>query len=111
MDQIIDWRGKSGTVYRYWFSGFADFYKVDAGNYMFVKQLPNGNYLPVYIGQAASLAARLPCHERIADAKKAGATLVMSHTTQGGEAVRLAEEKDLIQQWSPVLNTQHKQAQ
>jgi hypothetical protein len=66
---------------------------------MFVRQLANGNWLPVYIGQADDLCSRLPNHDRLAEAKLAGATQVMAHTTPAGEQVRLDEERDLIQYW------------
>jgi hypothetical protein len=105
-NEVIDWPGQSGLMYRYWFAGFTDSFKDEGGNYMFVRPAGNG-YLPVYIGQADSLRSRLPGHERLADAKRAGATLVMCHTTPGGETARLAEERDLIQRWAPALNTHH----
>jgi hypothetical protein len=108
----IDFAGASGRVYHYPFlaSLAADQIKKEAGNYVFVKRLANGNAVPVYFGQADNLSARLSTHDRWAEAAKLGATQVYAHTTQGGEAARLAEEKDLIQRWKPALNTQHKQA-
>jgi len=105
----IDWPGQSGKTYRYWSAAFTDTFKDEGGNYMYVKQLTNGNYLPVYIGVADSLKNRLGSHDRFDEAKRAGATFVMAHTTPAGEQARLAEEKDLIQRWSPVLNTHHRQ--
>lgn len=110
MADYIDWPGKSGSTYRYWFlpNLEAANIKSEAGNYMFAKKLANGNYLPAYIGQADNLSNRLPNHERLADAVKAGATYVLTHTTPAGEQARLAEERDLIQQWDPPLNTQHR---
>src|SRR5262249_27283175 len=106
----VDWVGRSGTKHRYWFLDriTADGIKPEGGNYAFVRQLTNGNFTPLYFGQAENLQARIPCHERWDDAKRAGATHVMAHTTQGGEAARLAEERDLIQQWNPPLNVQHR---
>jgi excinuclease UvrABC nuclease subunit len=108
----LDWPGQSGSTYRYWplLSLEAASIKPEAGNYMFVKALANGNYLPVYIGQADNLRTRLPNHERMQDAIKAGATLVYAHTNSAAESARLNEEQDLIQRWNPVLNTQHKKA-
>lgn len=107
----ITWPGQTGKTYDYWWLNdiTANGIKAESGNYMFVKRLPNGNWLPVYIGQAEDLRARIPTHERLDDAKRAGATHVMAHTTQGGERARLAEEQDLIARWQPVLNTQHKE--
>jgi hypothetical protein len=108
---IIDWPGKSGKTYRYWALSTiaAEGIQAVSGNYAFVKQLPNGNYLPLYFGEAQDLRARIPCHDRLDDARRLGITHVMAHTTQGGEQVRLAEERDLIQQWNPTMNTHHRQ--
>ena len=106
----IDWTGESGKTYKYWSSEFTSSYKDEGGNYMFVKPTGSNRYVPVYIGQADGLKDRLPNHERIADAKRAGATLVMTHTTPGGEHGRLAEERDLIRKWAPSLNTHHQKA-
>ena len=78
------------------------------GNYIFGRRLPNGNFLPIYVGETDNFRARLPSHERWKEAKKAGATHVMAHITPAGEAARKAEEKDLIQKWSPPLNVQHR---
>lgn len=110
-DWFIDLRGASGKSYRYW--------KLDspripaaildvAGNYAFLRQLANGNWLPVYIGEADSLRNRLPNHERWDDAIKAGTSLVVSHTTPAGERARLLEEQDLIAHWNPALNVHHR---
>jgi hypothetical protein len=104
MTDTIDWLGKSGKTHRYWFLDLNLPIKNEPGNYMFIKRLPNGNWLPVYIGQADSLRN----HERLAEARLAGATHAMSHTTAGGEQDRLDEERDLIQYWDPPLNTHHR---
>ncbi len=106
----IDWTGKSGTKYRYWFLDdiTANGINAVAGNYAFVKQLANGNFLPLYFGQAEDLKARIPNHDRWDEAKRAGVTHVMAHTTPAGEQARLDEERDLIQQWNPPLNVQHR---
>ncbi len=107
----IDWNGASGKSYRYWFLTDTTAAGIQAvgGNYAFVKQLPNGNFLPLYFGQAEDLQVRIPGHERWDEAKRAGAIHVMAHTAPAGEQARLAEERDLIQQWNPILNTHHRQ--
>jgi hypothetical protein len=110
MTEIVDWQGKSGTSYRYWFLAnvTAAGIQTVAGNYAFVKRLPNGNFVPLYFGVAENLSARISNHERWDDAVRAGMTHVMAHTTRGGEKVRCDEEIDLIQQWHPPLNMQHR---
>jgi hypothetical protein len=112
-NDYIDWFGKSGNLYRYW---FADRPSVNAtikdkgGNFVFVMRLPSRNYIPLYFGQANSLRYELPNHERFAEAIRAGATHVMSHTTPDGEGARWVELGDLIRQWRPVLNFQRRQS-
>jgi hypothetical protein len=107
---IVDWPGESGKTYRYYAlaSVTTAGIKAGPGNYAFVKQLPNGNFTPLYFGQAEDLQARLPCHERLDEARRAGVTHVMAHTQSGGEQVRLAEEYDLIRHWNTALNTHHR---
>jgi hypothetical protein len=103
--------GASGTSYPYYkldAPRVASSIKAIAGNYVFLKRLANGNYLPVYVGQADNLQARLPTHERFDDAVRAGASVVVAHSTPNGEPARLAEERDLIQKWNPALNTHHR---
>jgi hypothetical protein len=110
MSFIIDWIGKSGTSYRYWSleNITAAGIQAVAGNYVFAKQLPNGNLVPLYFGVADDLQARIPNHERWAEAVRLGATHVMAHSTPAGEQARLVEERDLIQYWNPPLNMQHR---
>jgi hypothetical protein len=106
----IDWNGVTGSTYRYWFletPRIPSSIKDEGGNYAFVKQLPNGNFVPLYFGQADSLRNRIPNHERWNDAIRAGATHVMSHTTPSAVS-RDLEEVDLIRQWNPILNEHHR---
>jgi hypothetical protein len=110
MTIIVDWVGKSGLQYRYWQLHDCTAAAIQAvgGNYAFVKPLPDGKFVPVYFGVADDLRARIPGHERWAEAAKLGATFVMSHTTPAGAQARIDEERDLIQYWNPPLNTQHR---
>ena len=107
----IDWPGKSGTTYRYWF--LTDIspgaIKEQGGNYMFVR-LANtalNKWEPVYIGIAEGLRARLPSHEIWAAAKRLGASAIMGHTQDAAD-LREKEEQDLIALWNPSLNTHHR---
>lgn len=49
---------------------------------------------------------RLPNHEVLETAKRAGATHAMAHI-QADRAAREAEERDLIGHWNPPPNTHH----
>lgn len=110
MATSIDLPGLSGRSYRYFFlaSIAADSVKTDPGNYLFAQPLSNGKVKVLYFGQADNLSRRLSTHDRWDEARRAGATQVYAHVTQGGEAARCAEEKDLIQRWDPPLNVQHR---
>ncbi len=113
--QFIEWAGKSGKTYKYWLreieAGYKTAnYKSEAGNYGFAKRLPNGKFTPLYFGESDDLEARvISRHEKWDDAIKLGVTHVMGHTTPAGEQIRLAEERDLIEDWNPPLNVQHRQ--
>ena len=111
-EQYIDWTGSSGAKYRYWFlvNPTSAGILAKPGNYAFVKQLPNGNFTPLYFGESEDLQARIPGHDRWQEAVRAGMTHVMAHSAAGGESARQAEERDLIQQWHPPLNVQHRRA-
>ena len=78
------------------------------GNYAFVAQLPNGRFRPLYFGESSNLRHRMPNHEVWEKAVSLGATHAMAHATQAGDEARLAEERDLIANYNPALNTQHR---
>lgn len=111
MADHIDLPGQSGKSYRYFFlkSIAAPDVKAVPGNYIFTKPgTAAGKVVILYAGQADDLSRRLSTHDRWEEAKRAGANRVYAHTTQGGEAVRCAEERDVIQRWQPPLNVQHR---
>ena len=113
MSDYIDWPDATGRTYRYWFlatPAVASSIQDVAGNYVFAKRLPNGNYVPLYFGIADSLRNRIPSHDRWHDAVRAGATHVLAHTTPAGDTAQAAEEKALIQHWNPTLNVHHRKA-
>lgn len=108
---FIDWPGSAGAKYRYWFLGDLSPARIkdQPGNYMFVRQTNREKnwWLPVYIGIADNLRQRLPNHEVWEEAKRCGATHVMGHT-QTDRVKRENEERDLIGEWNPQCNTQHR---
>jgi hypothetical protein len=108
---FIDIPGASGTSYRYYKVNqprSAEAVEAVAANYAFLTGLANGNFEVLYVGQADNAKNRLPNHERWNDALNAGMTMVVAHSTQGGEKARLIEERDLIAKWNPPLNVQHR---
>lgn len=97
-----------------WLDGY-DFsvYQHDAGwnevpgLYVFAGQNLQGQWYPLYVGQAESLAERIPRHERWAEAVQLGATHVHARVVQDA-TTRDAVEERLIQLYQPRLNVQLK---
>ena len=105
MADYIDWSGKSGETYRYWFTTEMKnpSMKKEAGNYMFVKERKDG-WVPVYIGETGNLDTRLNNHPELPCVRRNGGTHLMAHTTTGGKKTRTNEETDLVAHWSPPCN-------
>jgi len=77
------------------------------GVYIFTGKNAQGLWYPLYIGQAESLAARIPTHERWQEAARLGATHVHAMVVQQ-EANRDTIERELIAAYQPTLNEHHK---
>lgn len=78
-----------------------------AGLYIFAGLNSRGTWGALYIGSAASLAERLPTHEKWSAAVKLGATHIHAKV-EPNVLTRLAREKILIQHYQPRLNVQHR---
>jgi predicted GIY-YIG superfamily endonuclease len=102
----IIWPGSSGQKYEYWIFPIETIFKNEPGNYIFSKELNTGYWSACYIGQTENLNQRLGDHEKEACARRNGATHIHAHLTSGGETIRKAEERDLIQKWTPPCNEQ-----
>ena len=78
-----------------------------AGIYIFTGLNQKNLWVPLYIGQASSLANRLSGHEQWAPAVRLGATHVhaMAVSRQGDRDII---EQFMIKQWQPPLNSQLK---
>lgn len=103
----VYWPGALRT-YTYWFAKAGvreDVVAEEPGNYLFAKQIANGNWIALYVGIAENLRERLKNHERWAEASAAGATHFMVHINRNALA-RAAEEQDLIRTLQPPLNSQ-----
>ena len=100
----IHWHGVVSGKYGYFIHPIGTAFEDKPGNYIYAEETSTNRWTPVYIGQTSSLKERLADHDKEACAKKNGATHVHAHINSGGEAVRLAEESDLIRRWEPVCN-------
>jgi hypothetical protein len=72
---------------------------------IFARESRPGYSTPCYIGQIENIDERLDDHEKEACAKRNGATHIQVHVTTGGESVRKAEEKDLVQKAEPPVTS------
>ena len=102
-ETTILFTGKSGRQYKYWMHPLGTTFKESPGNYIWVKQTQPGYFVPVYIGHTNNLQLRHGNHEKEPEVRRNGAVRICAHTS-GTETERLAEEKDLIQNYKPVCN-------
>lgn len=77
------------------------------GNYIFAYANNGGGWTILYAGITDSFVNRLPNHERLAEAKKLGATHILAHTNTN-KAAREAEEADIVGYYKPKMNSQLK---
>lgn len=108
MTDTVMWPGLSSRECKYCIFTIGSSLNKEPGNYIFAKQTSPGYWAPCYIGQTQNLNERLADHGKETCAKRNGATHIHAHLTPGGEAVRKAEEADLIQKWRPPCNDQLK---
>lgn len=72
-----------------------------AGVYVFAARRGRSGWRALYVGETASLADRIPGHERWAEARRMGAT----HVHARAEFFRRREvERELIRAHDPPLN-------
>ena len=97
----VIWKGASGAGYGYWVHGIpTSINPGQDGNYIYAKKDAQGLWQPIYIGQG-DLKARtdIDNHHQSRCLKAHGATHVHVHTS-GREAERLAEEQDLLSNYT-----------
>ena len=94
--ESVVWKGASGRSYTYYVYAMpAGLNDGQDGNYVYAKRL-DGRWQPIYIGQG-DLGERtdINAHHQSRCLKTKGATHVHARKN-GGEADRLAEERDLL---------------
>lgn len=98
------WPGHSGTEYQFHVHSLNTVFKPLPGVYIYAKQLPDGDWVPIYISQTRDLHQRLEGHVRLHHGIENGATHLHAHYCSAGQAARCTEEHDLIARWQPVCN-------
>ena len=106
MQTRVPWTSPYGTVLNFEVHPPRANWNDHPGLYMFCKyQL--GSWVPVYVGQAASLKNRLCGHDRWDEAVRLGATTVHAIVVHRQDE-RDLHERALIQHFNPTLNVQHR---
>ena len=109
-DRTIKWTGQSGKEYGYAIYKLDETYKAVPANYVFVKEITAAQgstpalFNPIYVGQTSDISQRFENHRKMPCIKRDGATHICVHISSEDEAVRLAEESDIIKQWNPPCN-------
>ena len=102
----IYWKDKSGTSHRFWiYPRGTRFNEPCPGIYIYAREASPHKWMPIYIGQTENVNVRLSSHEQQECVDQNGATHIHVSIITDDKS-RLAIEKDLIQQWKPVCNTQ-----
>ena len=103
---LIYWKDKSGTSHRFWsYPRGTRFNEPCPGIYIYARETSPHKWIPIYIGQTKNVNVRLTNHEQQECVDQNGATHIHVSIV-ANEKSRLAIEKDLIEQWKPVCNTQ-----
>ena len=101
MNQVL-WRNFQLDIY-----DFDAWWKDVGGVYIFSGfDYQNGWWVPLYVGETSSFRSRIPNHERRAEAMNLGATHVLAMVAPRG--MRMVIERELIAQYQPPLNVQHR---
>jgi uncharacterized coiled-coil protein SlyX len=103
---LIYWKDKSGTSHRFWiYPRGTKFNEPCPGIYIYARETSPHKWVPIYIRQTENVNVRLTNHEQQECVDQNGATHIhVSIITD--EKSRSTLEKDLIEQWKPVCNTQ-----
>ncbi len=102
----IYWKDKSGTRHKFWiYPRGTKFNEPCPGIYIYARETAPHKWIPIYIGQTENVNVGLTNHEQQECVDQNGATHIHVSIV-ANEKSRLAIEKDLIQQWKPVCNTQ-----
>ena len=97
------WQGQSGVVYQYEVYPLNATFSAVPGNYIFAR-LEGNQWRPLYIGESQDLSERISNHNEWPCVRRHGVTHIHAHVNNGGQAVRRAEEADLLARFSPPCN-------
>ena len=103
---LIYWKDKSGSSHRFWiYPRGTKFNEPCPGIYIYARETSPHKWVPIYVRQTENVNIRLTNHEQQEYVDQNGATHIhVSIITD--EKSRSTLEKDLIEEWKPVCNTQ-----
>jgi hypothetical protein len=98
------WTGKSCTKYRYTVYMFGTVFGPGPANYIYAHESRPGQYVPLYIGQAADLSEPLDDPIALDCMKQQRVTHIHVRHSDAREEIRRAERSDLIAACNPACN-------
>jgi hypothetical protein len=103
---VIYWKDKAGSSHRFWiYPRETKFNEPCPGIYIYARETAPHKWVPIYIRQTKNVNVRLANLEQQECVDQNGATHIhVSIITE--EKARFTLEKDLIEQWKPICNTQ-----
>src|SRR5258708_36923213 len=102
MDNV--WKSVDGSAYEFAPHLYASDWVDVGGVYLFAARLANGDWNPLFIGQADSFESSIPGHEKWPWAALLVATHVLACAV-AAPAKRAAVEHEMIARLKPPLNT------
>jgi hypothetical protein len=104
MDSRVEFSDLRGRRYTYSVRKLEDFWADVPGNYIFAKWTPSG-WIPLYIGEAASLQKRFACpHQAWEYCRNRGASFVLARVNLDGPKAREDEQRALMVAYDPPGN-------
>jgi hypothetical protein len=104
MDSRVEFTDLRGRKYVYSVRKFEDYWADVPGNYIFAKRTATG-WMPLYIGEAASLQKRMGRHRDAWEyCRLRGASFVLAHVNLGDYKEREAEQRALMVAFDPPGN-------
>jgi hypothetical protein len=99
----ILWKGVDGTLYDFGEHAYESDWADVGGIYIFAARLPNGDWNPLYVGNADSLMQRIHASEKWPWAVRLGANGVLACSVPD-PAKRAKVAKEMIARLKPPLN-------
>ena len=101
---VCQWTDVSLNTYKFEVFDINTKFNPVSGIYIFCILNRNGNWHPLYIGEANDLSSRFQRHHKLPQAILMGATHFHILRFDGGEMSRKRIESDLIKNYYPPLN-------